>query len=139
MKKLIVVLVVVFLTGMAAQAEVDDGMMGGGMMGGGMMGEGQGGESSAAQTAMPGAQIFSEYCESCHYDGGNVVSPDMPLKGSRMLADFKTFLDFIRNPRLPNGDKGVMPVFDQAKISDSQAAKLYQYASSKYGSGISGN
>ena len=38
-----------------------------------------------------------------------------------MLADFKTFLYFIRNPEMPDESKGSMAAFTKSKISDRQA------------------
>jgi mono/diheme cytochrome c family protein len=135
MKKAIVVLAIVFLSSMAAQAQMGGGMMGGG----GMMNQGQGGESQKSLTATSGAGIFSANCASCHPNGGNIVTPNLPLKGSRMLADFKTFLNFIRHPKMPNGSNGAMPAIAQSKISDRQAETLYQFITAKDGSGKSGN
>jgi mono/diheme cytochrome c family protein len=123
MKKAIEVLAIVFLSSMAAQAQMGGGMMGGG----GMMNKGQGGESQESLTTTPGAGIFSSNCASCHPNGRNVVTPNLPLKGSRMLADFKTFLNFIRNPKMPDGSKGAMAAFTKSIISDRQAERLYQF------------
>ncbi len=127
MKKVIVVLAIMFLSSMAAQAQ-----MGGGMMDRGMMNQGQAGESQSSPVATPGARIFRANCASCHADGGNVVAPNLPLKGSRMLADFKTFLNFIRHPEMPDGSKGAMPAFTKSKISEQQAKILYQFITAKY-------
>lgn len=135
MKKAIVVLAILFLSSMAAQAQMSGGMMGGG----GMMNQGQGGESQKSLTATSGAGIFSANCASCHPNGGNIVTPNLALKGSRMLADFKTFLNFIRHPKMPNGSNGAMPAIAQSKISDRQAETLYQFITAKDGSGKSGN
>ncbi len=133
MKKAIVVLAIVFLSRMAAQAQMGGGMMGGG----GMMNQGQGGKSQESLTATPGAGIFSANCASCHANGGNVVTPNLPLKGSHMLADFKTFLNFIRHPKMPDGSTGAMPAITKSKISDQQAETLYQFITAKDGSGKS--
>jgi len=134
MKKAIVVLAIVFLSSIAAQAQI-----GGGMMGGGMMNEGQGGESRESPKATSGAGIYNANCAGCHPNGGNVVTPNLPVKGSRTLADFKTFLNFIRYPKMPDGSKGAMPAMTQSKISDRQAETLYQFITAKDGSGKSGN
>ncbi len=133
MKKAIVVLAIVFLSSMAAQAQ-----MGGGM-GGGMMNEHEGGDPRGSVTATSGAGIFSANCASCHLNGGNVVTPNLPVNGSRTLADFKTFLNFIRDPKMPDGSRGAMPASTQSKISDRQAETLYQFITAKYGSDKSGN
>jgi mono/diheme cytochrome c family protein len=111
-------------------------MMGGGMMGGGMMNEGQSGESSPK--TIPGAAIFRDNCASCHPNGGNVVTPGLPLKGSSKLADFNTFLNFIRHPKMPDGSMGLMPAFSKSKISDRQPRNRYQFMTARKASGVMG-
>jgi len=74
-----------------------------------------------------GRNIFDVHCSSCHPDGENIVYPDFPIKGSLKLSDFPGFLNFIRNPLLPDGSKGPMPVFSGEQISDDQAKTLYLY------------
>jgi hypothetical protein len=54
-----------------------------------------------------------------------------------MLADFKTFLNFIRHPKMPDGSKGDMPAYTKYKISDRQAERLYQFITATDGSGKS--
>jgi mono/diheme cytochrome c family protein len=102
----------------------------GGMMEGQMPGMGQGqmmGGENPSETGGAGAKIFSEHCASCHPHGGNIIVPDLPLKGSRVLANYKTFAAFIRNPKMPDGSHGAMPSFGEEKISDEQARELYHY------------
>jgi len=60
------------------------------------------------------------------------------LTGSRALANFKTFLSFIRNPRMPDGTQGAMPSFSKSKISDQQAKRLYQFISTMESSNMTG-
>jgi mono/diheme cytochrome c family protein len=129
MKKAIVVPAIVFLSSIAAQAQ----------MGGGMMNGGRGGESRESPKATSGAGIYNANCAGCHPNRGNVVTPNLPVKGSRTLADFKTFLNFIRYPKCRDGSKGAMPAMTQSKISDRQAETLYQFITAKDGSGKSGN
>jgi mono/diheme cytochrome c family protein len=109
-------------------------LMGGGVTGGGTMNEGQSGESSLK--AIPGAGIFRANCVSCHPNGKNVVTPGLPLKGSSTLADFGTFLNFIRHPKMPDGSTGSMRAFSKSKISDGQASRLYQFITSTEASGM---
>jgi len=82
---------------------------------------------------LAGENIFEDRCSSCHPDGKNIVYSDLPIMGSRKMSDFPTFLDFIRNPLLPDGSKGPMPSFSRKKISDSQARSLYEYLISEKG------
>jgi hypothetical protein len=80
-----------------------------------------------------GANIFNANCRSCHVNGGNIINPGFPMRGSLKLADFKTFLAFIRDPRMPDGSKGPMPPFSKSQISNRQAKELYQYITSPGG------
>jgi uncharacterized membrane protein len=74
-----------------------------------------------------GAKVFSSNCSGCHPHGANILVPSLPLRGAPQLAEFKTFVDFIRDPKLPDGSKGPMPAFPPTKISDQQAKELYEY------------
>ncbi|MDA8084926.1 MAG: cytochrome c [Nitrospiraceae bacterium] len=105
--------------------------MGPGMMGqqGQMMESGQG-EKQKSQNETAGAKIFGDNCASCHPNGGNIMAADLPLKGSRVLANFKTFLNFIRHPKMPDGSQGTMPSFARSKITDKQAKALYHFVTS---------
>jgi mono/diheme cytochrome c family protein len=83
-----------------------------------------------------GAEIFNFNCSRCHPNGGNIIVPNLPLSGSGKLSDFKTFLAFIRNPRMQDGSEGVMPAFPQRQISDDEAKTLYLYITSSQSTGI---
>lgn len=100
------------------------GMMHGGMMNGGMMNRAP---ADGQSDGSAGAALFESHCASCHRGGGNVIVPLLPLKGSKKLADFETFLAFIRHPRMPDGSLGAMPAFGQSSLSDEQARQLYRY------------
>jgi cytochrome c553 len=106
------------------------GMMAQGMMGSGMM---QSEESQKSSEETSGVKTYNANCRVCHVNGGNVINPNMPLRGSSKLAEFKTFLAFIRDPKMPDGSKGPMPSFSEAQISDKQAKELYQYITSEQG------
>ena len=124
-------------------AQMGGGMRDGGMRDGGMMGGEQGqtmepgqGERQIPQTA--GGKIFGENCASCHPDGGNIIVPGLPLRGSRVLTNFRTFEAFIRNPKMPDGSQGSMPSFDRSQISEGQARELYHFVASTEGSALRG-
>lgn len=111
--------------------------MGGGMMGrgGGYCGPGMGpGSQYQAGSLKSGPDIFNAYCAGCHAGGGNSVIPNLPLKGSAQLANFNTFRNFVRNPRMPNGATGPMPAFSTGQISNQQMRQLYQFLKSRWGS-----
>jgi uncharacterized membrane protein len=83
--------------------------------------------ASVSATDSAGRKIFATNCSACHPNGRNAIMPDLPIKGSSKLADFKTFLAQMRDPKLPNGKPGPMPVFPPSKISDGEAHELYEY------------
>lgn len=116
-------LLVIALSGYGL-AQMSGGMMGG--QKGQMMKAGQD-EKQKSPTETVGAKIFKDHCAGCHPDGGNILAPNLPLKGSSVLANFRTFLSFIRNPKMPDGSKGAMPSFGRSKVSDKRARALYQF------------
>lgn len=130
MKKVIGTAVWICLMVAPVYAQMGGGMMGGGMMGDGMMGPGgMGGYQGYMNQPQgsQGSQLYGMLCSRCHGQGGNVIYPDLPLRGAPQLADFNTFLDFIRDPKMPDGSSGPMPPFPSSRISDAQAKELYQY------------
>ncbi len=106
----------------------------GGMMGG-QQGQMMGTESSQKPQAQSiGAKLFGDNCSGCHPNGGNIIVPNLPLKGSRVLATYKDFTAFIRSPKMPDGSQGAMPAFPESKITDQQAKELYHFVKSeRYG------
>jgi mono/diheme cytochrome c family protein len=74
-----------------------------------------------------GEKLFRANCSGCHPYGGNIVDPKAELRGSDELKDLQTFIRWIRDPRLDNGAKGVMPPFLPARVSDAQAKELLGY------------
>ncbi len=87
-----------------------------------------GGRAPAAPAGLEaGKRLFENNCMACHPNGGNAIMPDMIIIGSDNLADLHTFISWIRDPRLDNGQKGPMPDFPPQKISDEQARTLYRY------------
>jgi uncharacterized membrane protein len=80
-----------------------------------------------------GEKIFNAECRACHPQGQNALMPKMPIRGSDKLVDFQTFNDFIRNPQLPGGAKGLMPNFHYRKISNQEAKELYDYVKHAFG------
>ena len=74
-----------------------------------------------------GKDIFAANCIGCHPNGGNVILPEFPIRGSSRLNDLGAFMFFFRNPTLPDGQKGPMPSFSETTVSDSQAKDLYLF------------
>ncbi len=75
----------------------------------------------------PGEKLFLYNCSGCHPYGGNMVDADEPLRGSPALKNDEIFVRWIRDPRLDNGSRGVMPPFPSARIPDAQAGELRKY------------
>lgn len=74
-----------------------------------------------------GQKVFINNCSGCHVNGGNIFFPDLALHSAPQLQSFETFIAFVRNPTLPDGQRGPMPIFTPAKLSDQQAHDLYEY------------
>jgi hypothetical protein len=125
-KKQMLALTIIVGIGLTLSLVKARAQMGGGMMGGGMMGQGQ----SSQENTLPGAEIFNANCSSCHPNGGNTITPNLPLKGAPQLADYDKFVSYIRHPVMPNGSPGPMPAFPPERISDEQARNLYQFLQS---------
>jgi cytochrome c553 len=137
MKRLVVILALVSVFAIVAiTCAQGTGIMGQGMTGQGMMGSGQEESQKPSQGVSVRAEVFNANCKVCHQNGGNIINPNLPLRGSLKLADFNTFLTYIRNPKMPDGSRGSMPSFSQAQISDEQARELYQYITSSEGLGL---
>jgi cytochrome c6 len=71
--------------------------------------------------AASGELLFKQNCAACHANGGNIINPKLPLKGSPVLKTFASFLSQVRKPQQP------MPAFPPSTISDAQAKGLYDY------------
>jgi mono/diheme cytochrome c family protein len=87
------------------------------------------GPQAARETAKVkvSAEQFINECGSCHPDGGNIFKANLPLRNAPQLADFKTFLAYIRSPQARDGSQTIMPAFPSVKVSDQQARVIYEY------------
>jgi cytochrome c6 len=103
------------------------GLLIGDTIGYGMAGSNQSEETRVSSSIATGHDIFNSYCKVCHINGGNIINPNKPMKDSKKLADFETFLSYVRHPTVP------MPSFSQVQISDAEAKELYRYLVSEEG------
>lgn len=118
MKRFTACLFLLFLVAVIGPARGEEAMMGGE----GMMASGETGQQAASQKQVSaGEAVFQQNCSVCHPDGGNLIKPDKPIKGSTKLKNLKTFIGYIRSPYSP------MPAFPASKISDQKAQELYDY------------
>jgi uncharacterized membrane protein len=80
-----------------------------------------------AQEAKVSGDLFNKTCKACHPGGGNAFKANFPLKSAPQLANFETFLGYIRNPKARDGSQTIMPPFPADKISEQQAREIYEY------------
>ena len=120
-----VILTIILIT--FASAQTND------MLYAGVNNSGKSDERANSEQLAKGENIFNAYCKVCHVNGGNIIDPRFPLRGSQKLTDFKTFLSYIRNPKMPDGSSGAMPSFSESQISQKDADNLYQYFVSQSG------
>ncbi len=100
-------------------------VMGLGYFGGQLVYEGR--TPKATDGLFPGRNVFVGHCSGCHSNGGNILYPNLPLRSAPQLVSYEKFIEFVRDPKLPDGSKGPMPVFTQHDLSDQQAHELYEY------------
>jgi mono/diheme cytochrome c family protein len=74
-----------------------------------------------------GRNIFVSHCSGCHANGGNILYPHLPLRTAPQLISYEKFLEFVRDPKFPDGSKGPMPVFNERDLSSQQTLALYDY------------
>ena len=90
------------------------------------------GSSKPVETAVPdevqiSSERFDKACKACHPGGGNTFNANLPLKSAPQLADFNTFLTYVRSPKARDGSQTIMPPFPADKLSDQQVKEIYQY------------
>lgn len=100
-------------------------VMGIGYFGGQLVYEGR--TPSVIASLLPGRNVFVSHCSGCHSNGGNILYPHLPLRTAPQLISYEKFIEFVRNPKLPDGSTGPMPVFTPHDLSDQQARELYEY------------
>ena len=81
----------------------------------------------AVKEVHAGETLYAANCGTCHPQGGNIINPTLPVKNSKYMDDFNTFLKFNRNPVRPDGTKGLMPAIPPEKISDEEMKKIYSH------------
>lgn len=74
-----------------------------------------------------GQHIFEGNCSGCHRRGENIIVPNLPLRNAPQLNDFNDFITYIRDPKMPDGSRGLMPRFTLGKLSDEEVKHLYDY------------
>ncbi|MGO8693308.1 MAG: c-type cytochrome [Rectinemataceae bacterium] len=89
-------------------------------------------QSANLGDAKAGQVLFANNCQACHAGGENLIVPSLPIRGSKPIASFGSFLSFIRAPKMPDGSAGAMPPFGPAAITDARARDLYVYVSTAW-------
>ena len=80
--------------------------------------------SSSARKPKPvpsGAQIFQQYCSSCHLGGGNAAKNGKPVYSSHVLATMATFKSYLDSP------PGHMPRYKELVENDKLMRALFDY------------
>jgi len=74
-----------------------------------------------------GEKLYAAHCGTCHPQGGNILTPALPVKNSTYVKTLNAFLAFNRKPQMPDGTKGLMPATPPEKVSDSEMKQIYEY------------
>jgi uncharacterized membrane protein len=85
------------------------------------------GETAVAEEIQISSERFNKACKACHPGGGNTFKANFPLKSAPQLADFNTFLAYVRSPKARDGSQTIMPPFPADKLSDQQVKEIHQY------------
>jgi hypothetical protein len=93
------------------------------------------GGSGTVKERRVSAEQFTKNCSSCHPNGGNVIKPNLPLRGAPQLTDFPTFLVYVRSPKARDGSETVMPPFPADRLAEEQAKEIYDYVVTAFGGG----
>ena len=83
---------------------------------------------NTAFSAPDGANLYAVHCGACHAQGGNIINPALPIKGSAKMESIAIFTAYNRNPLKADGSKGKMPAFPKDKISDQEMKLIYDYS-----------
>jgi uncharacterized membrane protein len=81
----------------------------------------------ATEDLQAGEKLYAANCGTCHPQGGNIFNAALPVKNSSYLKTFNVFLNFNRNPQMPDGTKGIMPAIPPVKVSDAEMKQIYDY------------
>ena len=90
------------------------------------------GTPAASGGAGGGKALFNDNCGSCHPGGANVVVAQLPVRGSKYLADLGAFEKYLRAPTMPGGKEGQMPAFSDDDLSSAQVKAIYSFVSVDY-------
>lgn len=82
---------------------------------------------AATEDLKAGEMLYAANCGTCHPQGGNIMNPALPVKGSNYLKTFHAFLNFNRKPQMPDGTKGLMPSIPPEKVPDAEMKLIYDY------------
>ncbi len=80
-----------------------------------------------SQESRANPEQFNKYCSPCHPGGGNKYKLHLPLKRAPQLAEFETFLAYIRAPKARDGSSTRMMQFPARILSEQEAREIYQY------------
>lgn len=74
-----------------------------------------------------GEELYARNCLICHPNGGNIVTPALPVINSSKLKTVDEFINYNRKPLKSDGSPGTMPAFSKEKLPDQQLRQIYLY------------
>ncbi len=80
-----------------------------------------GNSSWAKNKKTSGADVYQQYCASCHQSGGNLTVPGKPVADSKKLSTIAVFKDYLNNP------VGHMPFYKNLIEDQTTLKALYDY------------
>ncbi len=78
-------------------------------------------DSQTVKAASKGETLFTANCATCHKDGGNIINPKKPLKGSAQLASKDSLKSYLLKPT------GAMAPYPAIANNAADLAALYDY------------
>ena len=83
--------------------------------------------SKDKEKANPGKKLFKSNCAGCHAGGENLIKPDKPVTGSKILKSKAIFKKYLEDPPQP------MPSFENITSKDEKLDELYAYVKTLMG------
>ncbi len=84
-------------------------------------------EPAVSRPEQEGAEAFARLCASCHPRGENPFKPELAPRSAPQLADFETFLSYLRHPEARDGSNSIMPPFSPDRLPEKEARDIYRY------------
>jgi mono/diheme cytochrome c family protein len=86
-----------------------------------------GAKPAVAADLQAGEKLFTKNCAACHLQGGNIITVEQPLLGSKYLQNLAGFTAYLRHPTMTDGSTGAMPPYPPDALTDPQVKDLHDY------------